>query len=161
VAQEVIMSSSDLPTVAETFIDRWGHWVLWMGPYILIVSLLSWTPRLALLLVGVELLQFTWHVLKNHPTHPIPPISAFFVGIACTLFIVGSFFYPILGWAYMLIFCQIWFSLKVHDWIHSRDIDDLLGAFVAAFCSAAPLTMMIVQNGVPGLPLLRSYLISG
>lgn len=145
----------------DTFLDRWGHWVLWMGPYILIVSLLAWTPRLALCLCAVELIQFTQHVRAEHPTHPITSISALFVALSWAMIVVGILLFPFSGWVYVLVFCQMTFSVAVHDHFHGRSLGlpALIGfGGASVFWWGIFLTM---QGVVPGLPLLRPYLISG
>jgi hypothetical protein len=147
-------------TTPDRWIDRWGHWVFWMGPFILITSLLSWTPRLVLLLAGVELFQFTLHVREHHPTHPLTPVSALFISVATAMYLVGLLFYPIAAWAYLFMVCQIVFSKMVHDSNHGTG----LGRFVLVGVGLGLLLwpiLLTMQGVVPGLPLLRPYLILG
>lgn len=142
---------------SHTFLDRWGHWVLWMGPYILLISVLAWTPRFFLLMAGVELLQFTLHVREHHTAHPMTPISALFVVVAVALIIVGTIVFPFRVWTYLLILCQIAFSQAVHDHIHGRNLGlpALIGLGSGSMWWVVFLTM---QGIVPGLPALRAYL---
>lgn len=154
------MSFQETSVSSDTFLDRWGHWVLWMGPYILALSLVAWTPRLALLLCGVEILQFTLHVYGHHPTHPMAPVSVQLATLMVTvvLLIVGILLYPISVWTYLLLFCQITFSVAVHDRFHGRDfgLPALIGFGTASVWWGIFLTM---QGVVPGLPFLRAFLL--
>ncbi len=151
------MNASQPP---DRWIDRWGHWVLWMGPYILIVSVLSWTPRFVLCLCAFELFQFAQHVRAHHPSHPMAPRTGLFVGVALAIYFVGSFFYPISLWAYLLMFCQVAFSAMVHDHFHGKSIG-LLGLIGFGQTSIWWGVFLTIQGVVPGLPLLRPYLIPG
>lgn len=153
------MAESQL--AADTFLDRWGHWILWMGSYILIVSLVAWTPRLALLLVGVELLQFTLHVRESHPTHPMTQQIGLFIVVAMLLVIVGLLVCPFTGWAYIIAFCQIMYSQQVHDWTHSRNRLDAVGIVCYGAIALLFLKLLIEKQVIHSLPTLHTYLFTG
>ena len=147
----------------DTFLDRWGHWVLWMGPYIVVVSIVAWTPRLMLLLAGVELLQFTLHARRYHQMHPLvapqvlrPRLA--FDEFALIMIVAGLLVAPFSNWVYVLVICQVTFSGSVHSHIHGRSLGlpALIGFGIASFWWGIFLTM---QGVVPGLPFLRDFLL--
>lgn len=160
------MSVHEFPKPTETFLDRWGHWVLWMGPYILIVALLAWTPRLILLMVGIELVQFIVHVVRYHPEHPMAQTPPFF---AAAITLIFSFaLIPVEGfvWLLALVGAQVGFSYSVHRWIHRYRTDDVFGRGKTLIdlvgfliLSAVIIVLMIGDGDVPGFPLLRAFLL--
>ncbi len=160
------MSVHAFPKPAESFLDRWGHWLLWMGPYILIISVLAWTPWLALLLICVELVQFTVHAVRHHPDHPMADTMSIFV--VCVVLIFGIALVPSveIPWLFLLVVSQIILSNSVHRWIHH----DFTGCWfdqwkfmvgLVYFCvmGFVAIILMTGDGDVHGLPLLRAFLL--
>ena len=147
----------------DRWIDRWGHFVLWMGPLILIVSLLLWTPHLIPLMVGIELVQFIFHVSRHHPEHLMADVLPLFV--AGIILILGVALIPLGGvlWLLVLIGSQIGFSSTVHRWIHSDSEGDrgklLMNLVSFPVLSTVAIFFLIGDGDVPGLPLLRTFLL--
>ena len=161
------MPSQETTSSEDTFLDRWGHWVLWMGPYILIVSLLAWTPHLSLLLIGIELVQFTVHTARHHPHHPLihPPGVVWAAGMMT----IGLGILQTQWTCFMalLVVCQVVFSSSVHRWFHREKIGedgvsrgklyiDLVGFPIL---SVVVIICMIMDESIPGFPLLRDFLL--
>lgn len=157
------MPSEESSVSGDTFLDRWGHWVLWMGPYILIVSLLAWTPRLVFLLIGAEVQYFLWHVRKQHPQHPLMILDQFFLETALILVtVLGGALYPFSLQCWILLFCQMGFSYAIHREVHTppgeRPIVPM-AILMSAMMSLLMIVFMITSGDVPGLPLLRAFLL--
>ncbi|MFA4845143.1 MAG: hypothetical protein WC654_01115 [Patescibacteria group bacterium] len=145
---------------ADRWIDRWGHVVFWMGPYITIVSTLAWTPRLALLLAGVETIQFTIHVRDDHPTHPMTPISFLFMVLGAVMIVIGSIVYPLVLASYILIVWQCLFSQSIH-WSTHGHVSKWLWCRPLLFALSGLYTVrtMIGHVYIPGHPLMRAFLL--
>lgn len=164
------MSSQKSSATTETFLDRWGHWVLWMGPFIAVVSILAWTPRLIWLMAGIELVQFVVHVSCRHPEHPMAGSLSFFM--AGVVLIIGVALIPStrvmwLGvvWLLLLVSLQIVFSSAVHKWNHG-DMGAFVhrGAYLISLVSYPILSVVVVVWGIVvgnvlGFPLLRVFLL--
>lgn len=147
-----------LQPAPDTFLDRWGHWIFWMGPYILIVSLLAWTPRMALLLAGIELTQFTLHVWENHPEQPATPSFGALGLLGGVTMVVGMLIYPLSSLTFLLLLLQILFSGHIHQWIHSRNLP-ALGFITIEALTTVWMSLLIVKcQTTPGFPGLYAYL---
>lgn len=158
------MSDSVVPT--DTFLDRWGHFILWMGPYILIVSLIAWTPRFALLLAGIELLQFTLHVREHHSTHPMTPISALPAAVAYLMIVGGAMVYPVSFYTFGLLVVQVLFSRAVHAFNHGKWWS-FVGIWILTAITIGLVKLAVLSGETPGIHTAlhelapRSYLTSG
>lgn len=158
------MSSQETTVTEDTFLDRWGHWVLWMGPFIAVVSILAWTPRLLPLLIGVEIIQFTLHTSHHHTFHPMSGVLPMFFGGVLIIFGVAMMPSTESWWLLLLLGSQMAFSDSVHDWIHrdrvgdwfqqGRHVVDLVTFTVLSFVA---LILMIGDGDVPCLPFLRAF----
>ncbi|MBI4437835.1 hypothetical protein HY631_02690 [Candidatus Uhrbacteria bacterium] len=131
-----------------------------MGPYIAIVSLLAWTPRLAPLLLGVELVQFTVHVQARHVSHPMAPVSFLFMALGAAIVVLGSLVFPLIWASALLVVSQVLFSQSVHVNTHGPAPRWLwYQPVMYTLVSLYALWGMAGTTYVPGHPSLRGFLL--
>lgn len=133
------------PPSAQTFLQLWGHWVLWIPWVILFEVLLAyraglgpgWVVMIATFCIITEIHQFTEHAWIHHPDHPIcttlssesdefgwAVLSMLWVAILCGAFAISGVYGPRSAFALTVVMTvgQICTSAAIHWVAHGTTV---------------------------------------